>query len=119
MSSVHLTSKSLPVDSGHSFRNAIPNIWLRSAASQSSGFLSVGVRTRVESGFSPNRAFFFRMDDRGEVKCIKFSLENKILAVQRTSKAVVRHSLEQHRKESGCLEETESEFWLFARPQSQ
>ncbi|KAK7826867.1 hypothetical protein U0070_026463 [Myodes glareolus] len=29
-----------------------------------------------------------QMDDRGEVKCIKFSLENKILAVQRTSKAV-------------------------------
>jgi hypothetical protein len=31
------------------------------------------------------------MDDKGEVKCIKFSLENKILAVQRTSKTVVRH----------------------------
>uniref|UniRef100_A0A2K6DFU0 Regulator of MON1-CCZ1 n=1 Tax=Macaca nemestrina TaxID=9545 RepID=A0A2K6DFU0_MACNE len=30
-----------------------------------------------------------RMDDKGEVKCIKFSLENKILAVQRTSKTVV------------------------------
>uniref|UniRef100_A0A2K5RB81 Regulator of MON1-CCZ1 n=1 Tax=Cebus imitator TaxID=2715852 RepID=A0A2K5RB81_CEBIM len=29
-----------------------------------------------------------RMDDKGEVKCIKFSLENKILAVQRTSKTV-------------------------------
>ncbi|XP_047382053.1 regulator of MON1-CCZ1 complex isoform X5 [Sciurus carolinensis] len=28
------------------------------------------------------------MDDKGEVKCIKFSLENKILAVQRTSKTV-------------------------------
>ncbi|KAB0407038.1 hypothetical protein E2I00_006133 [Balaenoptera physalus] len=32
-----------------------------------------------------------RMEDKGEVKCIKFSLENKILAVQRTSKTVVRH----------------------------
>lgn len=31
------------------------------------------------------------MEDKGEVKCIKFSLENKILAVQRTSKTVVRH----------------------------
>lgn len=30
------------------------------------------------------------MEDKGEVKCIKFSLENKILAVQRTSKTVVR-----------------------------
>lgn len=56
------------------------------------------------------------MDDRGEVKCIKFSLENKILAVQRTSKTVVRHSLEQHRIENRCLEETGSEFWLFACP---
>ncbi|XP_073068989.1 regulator of MON1-CCZ1 complex isoform X5 [Manis javanica] len=28
------------------------------------------------------------MEDKGEVKCIKFSLENKILAVQRTSKTV-------------------------------
>lgn len=31
------------------------------------------------------------MEDKGEVKCIKFSLENKILAVQRTSKTVVRY----------------------------
>lgn len=29
------------------------------------------------------------MDDKGEVKCIKFSIGNKILAVQRTSKSVV------------------------------
>lgn len=33
--------------------------------------------------------WFCRMDDKGEVKCIKFSLGNKILAVQRTSKSVV------------------------------
>uniref|UniRef100_A0A673K1I8 Uncharacterized protein n=1 Tax=Sinocyclocheilus rhinocerous TaxID=307959 RepID=A0A673K1I8_9TELE len=32
---------------------------------------------------------FDRMDDKGEVKCIKFSLGNKILAVQRTTKSVV------------------------------
>ncbi|OCT95080.1 uncharacterized protein LOC100137621 isoform X1 [Xenopus laevis] len=30
----------------------------------------------------------FRMEDKGEVKCIKFSIENKILAVQRTSRTV-------------------------------
>ncbi|XP_077126475.1 regulator of MON1-CCZ1 complex [Ranitomeya variabilis] len=30
----------------------------------------------------------FRMEDKGEVKCIKFSLGNKILAVQRTNKTV-------------------------------
>lgn len=29
------------------------------------------------------------MDDKGEVKCIKFSIGNKILAVQRTTKSVV------------------------------
>lgn len=29
------------------------------------------------------------MDDKGEVKCIKFSIGNKILAVQRTLKSVV------------------------------
>lgn len=34
------------------------------------------------------------MDDKGEVKCIKFSLENKILAVQRTSKTVVSTALQ-------------------------
>lgn len=38
-----------------------------------------------------NILFLLRMEDKGEVKCIKFSLENKILAVQRTSKTVVRH----------------------------
>lgn len=32
---------------------------------------------------------FNRMEDKGEVKCIKFSLGNKILAVQRTLKSVV------------------------------
>lgn len=31
------------------------------------------------------------MEDKGEVKCIKFSLGNKILAVQRTLKSVVRN----------------------------
>nr|XP_025129316.1 regulator of MON1-CCZ1 complex isoform X5 [Bubalus bubalis] len=32
------------------------------------------------------------MEDKGEVKCIKFSLENKILAVQRTSKTVTKNA---------------------------
>lgn len=34
--------------------------------------------------------FLHRMEDKGEVKCIKFSIGIKILAVQRTSKSVVR-----------------------------
>lgn len=33
------------------------------------------------------------MEDKGEVKCIKFSLGNKILAIQRTLKTVVSYEL--------------------------
>lgn len=36
------------------------------------------------------------MDDKGEVKCIKFSIGNKILAVQRTPKSVVRPNFKLH-----------------------
>lgn len=36
------------------------------------------------------------MDDKGEVKCIKFSIGNKILAVQRTSKSVVSSGTLRH-----------------------
>lgn len=39
--------------------------------------------------WSCDECFLHRMDDKGEVKCIKFSIGNKILAVQRTSKSVV------------------------------
>lgn len=38
---------------------------------------------------SVNVCMVLRMDDKGEVKCIKFSIGNKILAVQRTIKSVV------------------------------
>lgn len=40
-----------------------------------------------------NICLLCRMEDKGEVKCIKFSIGNKILAVQRTSKSVVSDSL--------------------------
>lgn len=48
------------------------------------------------------------MDDKGEVKCIKFSIGNKILAVQRTSKSVVssgtlRHGLIRRRGAAGLV----------------
>nr|KAF6280362.1 regulator of MON1-CCZ1 [Pipistrellus kuhlii] len=50
---------------------------------------SGGATGVVVKGPDDRNSISFRMEDKGEVKCIKFSLENKILAVQRTSKAVV------------------------------
>eukprot|EP00069_Balaena_mysticetus_P006228 bmy_05186T0 len=52
---------------------------------------SGGATGVVVKGPDDRNPISFRMEDKGEVKCIKFSLENKILAVQRTSKTVVRH----------------------------
>lgn len=49
---------------------------------------SGGATGVVVKGPEDRNSISFRMEDKGEVKCIKFSLENKILAVQRTSKAV-------------------------------
>ncbi|XP_045429839.1 regulator of MON1-CCZ1 complex isoform X2 [Pipistrellus kuhlii] len=49
---------------------------------------SGGATGVVVKGPDDRNSISFRMEDKGEVKCIKFSLENKILAVQRTSKAV-------------------------------
>lgn len=47
-------------------------------------------KVRTEMGdLSVNVCMVLRMDDKGEVKCIKFSIGNKILAVQRTLKSVV------------------------------
>ncbi|KAF6089199.1 regulator of MON1-CCZ1 [Phyllostomus discolor] len=50
---------------------------------------SGGATGVVVKGPDDRSPISFRMEDKGEVKCIKFSLENKILAVQRTSKTVV------------------------------
>ncbi|ELK05701.1 hypothetical protein PAL_GLEAN10023158 [Pteropus alecto] len=49
---------------------------------------SGGATGVVVKGPDDRSPISFRMEDKGEVKCIKFSLENKILAVQRTSKTV-------------------------------
>ncbi|MXQ96395.1 hypothetical protein E5288_WYG002936 [Bos mutus] len=49
---------------------------------------SGGATGVVVKGPDDRNPISFRMEDKGEVKCIKFSLENKILAVQRTSKTV-------------------------------
>ncbi|XP_073187494.1 regulator of MON1-CCZ1 complex isoform X6 [Lepidochelys kempii] len=49
---------------------------------------SGGATGVVVKGLEDKNPISFRMEDKGEVKCIKFSLGNKILAVQRTSKSV-------------------------------
>nr|XP_033789768.1 regulator of MON1-CCZ1 complex [Geotrypetes seraphini] len=49
---------------------------------------SGGATGVVVKGPEERNAISFRMEDKGEVKCIKFSLGNKILAVQRTQKTV-------------------------------
>lgn len=49
---------------------------------------SGGATGVVAKGLDDKASISFRMEDKGEVKCIKFSFGNKILAVQRTPKAV-------------------------------
>ncbi|KAG8133527.1 hypothetical protein E2320_011332 [Naja naja] len=49
---------------------------------------SGGATGVVVKGLEDRNPISFRMEDKGEVKCIKFSLGNKILAVQRTLKCV-------------------------------
>lgn len=49
-----------------------------------------------------------RMDDKGEVKCIKFSIGNKILAVQRTLKSVVSLDVQKKTLNTSCLCEAKS-----------
>ncbi|XP_007435370.1 regulator of MON1-CCZ1 complex [Python bivittatus] len=49
---------------------------------------SGGATGVVVKGLEDRNPISFRMEDKGEVKCIKFSLGNKILAVQRTLKNV-------------------------------
>ena len=55
------------------------------------GILQSSVRNYFRWHFHNFFFFLYRMEDKGEVKCIKFSLGNKILAVQRTLKSVVRN----------------------------
>ncbi|CAF93193.1 unnamed protein product, partial [Tetraodon nigroviridis] len=49
---------------------------------------SGGATGVVAKGPDDKSSVAFRMEDKGEVKCIKFSIGIKILAVQRTSKSV-------------------------------
>ncbi|XP_030885375.1 regulator of MON1-CCZ1 complex isoform X2 [Leptonychotes weddellii] len=66
----------------------VQTINVASFPSQVFAVRSGGATGVVVKGPDDRNPISFRMEDKGEVKCIKFSLENKILAVQRTSKTV-------------------------------
>uniref|UniRef100_A0A8D3DGX9 Mic1 domain-containing protein n=1 Tax=Scophthalmus maximus TaxID=52904 RepID=A0A8D3DGX9_SCOMX len=73
------------------FENAssVNNVFFDEANKQVFAVRSGGATGVVVKGPDDKSSVAFRMDDKGEVKCIKFSIGNKILAVQRTSKSVV------------------------------
>ncbi|XP_069778712.1 regulator of MON1-CCZ1 complex isoform X2 [Narcine bancroftii] len=68
--------------------SSVNNVFFDEANKQVFAVRSGGATGVVVKGLDDKACISFRMEDRGEVKCIKFSLGNKILAVQRTSKAV-------------------------------
>ncbi|XP_023663254.2 regulator of MON1-CCZ1 complex [Paramormyrops kingsleyae] len=68
--------------------SAVNNVFFDEANKQVFAVRSGGATGVVVKGPDDKNSIAFRMDDKGEVKCIKFSFENKILAVQRTSKSV-------------------------------
>ncbi|KAI5624126.1 hypothetical protein C0J50_16239 [Silurus asotus] len=72
------------------FENAsgVNNVFFDEANKQVFAVRSGGATGVVVKGPEDKNSIAFRMDDKGEIKCIKFSLGNKILAVQRTPKTV-------------------------------
>ncbi|XP_028924175.1 regulator of MON1-CCZ1 complex isoform X1 [Ornithorhynchus anatinus] len=68
--------------------NAVNCVFFDEANKQVFAVRSGGATGVVVKGPEERNPISFRMEDKGEVKCIKFSLGNKILAVQRTSKIV-------------------------------
>ncbi|MBN3271854.1 RMC1 protein, partial [Polyodon spathula] len=72
------------------FENAssVNNVFFDEANKQVFAVRSGGATGVVVKGPDDKSSIAFRMDDKGEVKCIKFSFGNKILAVQRTAKSV-------------------------------
>uniref|UniRef100_A0A8D3EE87 Mic1 domain-containing protein n=1 Tax=Scophthalmus maximus TaxID=52904 RepID=A0A8D3EE87_SCOMX len=74
------------------FENAssVNNVFFDEANKQVFAVRSGGATGVVVKGPDDKSSVAFRMDDKGEVKCIKFSIGNKILAVQRTSKSVLK-----------------------------
>ncbi|XP_026882719.2 regulator of MON1-CCZ1 complex isoform X1 [Electrophorus electricus] len=72
------------------FENAssVNNVFFDEANKQVFAVRSGGATGVVVKGPDDKSSVAFRMEDKGEVKCIKFSLGNKILAVQRNLKSV-------------------------------
>ncbi|NWX92233.1 RMC1 protein, partial [Nothoprocta pentlandii] len=68
--------------------NAVNCVFFDEANKQVFAVRSGGATGVVVKGLEDKTPISFRMEDKGEVKCIKFSLGNKILAVQRTLKNV-------------------------------
>uniref|UniRef100_A0A8C9T4V8 Regulator of MON1-CCZ1 n=1 Tax=Scleropages formosus TaxID=113540 RepID=A0A8C9T4V8_SCLFO len=77
-------------DSPVQFENAssVNNVFFDEANKQVFAVRSGGATGVVVKGPDDKNSIAFRMEDKGEVKCIKFSYENKILAVQRSPKSV-------------------------------
>uniref|UniRef100_A0A674ACI5 Regulator of MON1-CCZ1 n=1 Tax=Salmo trutta TaxID=8032 RepID=A0A674ACI5_SALTR len=69
--------------------SSVNNVFFDEANKQVFAVRSGGATGVVVKGPDDKNSVAFRMDDKGEVKCIKFSIGNKILAVQRTPKSVV------------------------------
>uniref|UniRef100_A0A8D0ASA1 Regulator of MON1-CCZ1 n=1 Tax=Sander lucioperca TaxID=283035 RepID=A0A8D0ASA1_SANLU len=76
-----------PVQFEHA--SSVNNVFFDEANKQVFAVRSGGATGVVVKGPDDKSSVAFRMDDKGEVKCIKFSIGNKILAVQRTLKSVV------------------------------
>nr|XP_025129313.1 regulator of MON1-CCZ1 complex isoform X2 [Bubalus bubalis] len=72
--------------------NPVNCVFFDEANKQVFAVRSGGATGVVVKGPDDRNPISFRMEDKGEVKCIKFSLENKILAVQRTSKTVTKNA---------------------------
>ncbi|XP_072113451.1 regulator of MON1-CCZ1 complex isoform X4 [Mobula birostris] len=68
--------------------SSVNNVFFDEANKQVFAVRSGGATGVVVKGLDDKASISFRMEDKGEVKCIKFSFGNKILAVQRTLKAV-------------------------------
>ncbi|MED6254684.1 Regulator of MON1-CCZ1 complex [Ilyodon furcidens] len=75
-----------PVQFEHA--SSVNNVFFDEANKQVFAVRSGGATGVVVKGPDDKCSVAFRMDDKGEVKCIKFSIGNKILAVQRTLKSV-------------------------------
>ncbi|XP_007895424.2 regulator of MON1-CCZ1 complex [Callorhinchus milii] len=68
--------------------STVNNVFFDEANKQVFAVRSGGATGVVVKGPDDKSCMSFRMEDKGEVKCIKFSLGNKILAMQRTLKTV-------------------------------